>query len=70
MIQYDLKESGFVELKIYDILGKEVALLVNEFKNEGIHKILFDANDLPSGVYIYSIKVNEFIDNNKMIFMK
>ncbi|MCC7445756.1 MAG: T9SS type A sorting domain-containing protein [Saprospiraceae bacterium] len=69
-IQYDIKESGFVELKVYDILGKEVAELVNEVKDEGIHKIVFDASNFPSGVYIYSLRVNGFVQNNKMTLLK
>lgn len=69
-IQYDIREQGFVELKIYDILGKEVAVLVNELKDEGIHKVVFNASDLSSGIYIYSIRVNDFVQNNKMTLLK
>jgi len=69
-IQYDVKEKGIVELKVYDILGKEVAELVNEVKEEGIHKVVFDASNLTSGVYIYSLRVNDFVQNNKMTLLK
>ncbi len=69
-IQYDIKEKGVVRLKVYDILGKEVAELVNEVKEEGRYKAEFNASDLPSGVYLYSLRVNNFISNQKMILLK
>lgn len=69
-IQYDIKDRGLVEIKVFDILGKEVANLVNEVKEEGIHKIVFDASNLPSGVYIYSLRVNDFVQNQKMTLLK
>ncbi|MDO8549943.1 MAG: T9SS type A sorting domain-containing protein [Ignavibacteria bacterium] len=69
-IQYNVKEKGLVQLKIFDILGKEVAVLVNEVKEEGNHYVIFDASDLPSGVYVYKLRVNNFISNQKMILLK
>jgi hypothetical protein len=69
-ISYQLPKAGFVLLKVYNLLGKEVAVLVNEVKSEGKYSINFDAADLPSGFYIYSLKVNDFVQNQKMILMK
>lgn len=69
-IRYILKESGLVSLKVFDNLGNEVANLVNEVKPEGIFEVKFDASKLPSGVYIYSIRVNDFVQNQKMILLK
>ena len=69
-INYGLKESGFVSLKIYNILGTEVATLVNGYKPAGNYKASFDASRLPSGVYIYSLKTNNFIQTRKMILEK
>lgn len=69
-IQYDIKEAGIVQLKVYDILGNEIADLVNEYKERGTYRINFNAEHLPSGVYIYSIKVNDFIQNQKMTLLK
>ena len=69
-IEYQIKERGFVTLKVYDMLGKEVAVLVNENQDKGKYKISFDGSNLPSGVYIYSLRVNGFVQNNKMILMK
>src|SRR5690606_12507553 len=64
-IVYQLPKSGLVQLKVYDLLGSEVAVLVNEVKSEGLYEINFDASNLPSGVYIYSLRVNDFVQNNK-----
>ena len=69
-INYGLKESGFVSLKIYNILGTEVATLFNGYKPAGNYKASFDASRLPSGVYIYSLKTNNFIQTRKMILEK
>lgn len=69
-IQYDVKEKGFVQLKVYDMLGNEVAVLVNELKEHGRYNININANSLSSGVYIYSIKVNDFIQHRKMTLIK
>jgi hypothetical protein len=69
-IQYDIKETGLVKLKVYDVLGKEVMELVNEVKEDGKYFITFNAENLPSGIYIYSIHVNDFTANHKMILLK
>ncbi|MBL1213090.1 MAG: T9SS type A sorting domain-containing protein [Ignavibacteriae bacterium] len=69
-IKYSVKERGFVSLKVYDLLGKEVADLVNETKNIGHYSANFDASELPSGVYIYSLRVNDFVQNRKMSLLK
>ncbi|MBX2976283.1 MAG: T9SS type A sorting domain-containing protein [Ignavibacteriaceae bacterium] len=69
-IIYQIPKSGLVQLKVYDLLGSEVAELVNEEKAEGSYSINFDASHLPSGVYIYSLRVNDFVQNNKMTLLK
>jgi M6 family metalloprotease-like protein len=69
-IAYQLPKSGLVQLKVYDLLGSEVAILVNEVKAEGAYEVSFDASNLPSGVYIYSLRVNDFVQNNKMTLLK
>jgi hypothetical protein len=66
----EFQVSGLVQLKVYDLLGREVAVLVNEFKSEGLYSVNFDAGNLPSGVYIYSLRVNDFVQNNKMTLLK
>jgi len=52
------------------MLGKEVASIVNKDQEAGQHQIQFDANNLPSGVYIYTISVNNFIQTRKMTLLK
>jgi len=69
-IKYELPEKGHVVLKVFDILGNEVAELVNEFKNEGSYTIRFDAGHLSSGLYILTIRVNGFSATKKMVYLK
>ncbi|MBE0571360.1 MAG: T9SS type A sorting domain-containing protein [Ignavibacteriaceae bacterium] len=69
-IKYQIPELGFVALKVYDVLGNEVANLVNEYKPAGSYEIEFDAKTLPSGVYLYRLKSGAFLETKKMILMK
>jgi hypothetical protein len=69
-ISWQLKNDGFVTLKVYDQLGKEVATLVNEEKPAGSYEIEFNASSLASGVYYYRISSGNFVDTKKMILMK
>ncbi len=61
---------GFVSLKIYDMLGKEVATLVNANLNPGTYKYDFDASGFTSGIYYYTLKVNGFSETKKMMVVK
>ena len=70
LIQYQLPEKGFVILKVYDALGIEVATLINEEKEAGIHKITFDASLLTTGVYFYTLYSESFVKTNKMLLLK
>ena len=69
-ISYSIKEEGLVSLKVYDVLGKEVATLVNENKSGGNYEAEFNASQLPSGMYIYKLKVGSFSDVKKMLLTK
>ncbi len=69
-ISYQLSAQSKVELKIFDVLGREVQTLVNEIQSAGNYKVNFDARDLPSGIYIYQIKAGNFVQSNKMILVK
>jgi len=69
-IKYALKEDGFVTIKVYDLLGKVVATLVNENKSAGYYTINFDASRLSSGIYFYTIRSNDYYDRKKMIVLK
>jgi hypothetical protein len=69
-IQFDLKESGRVELKIFNLMGQEIMTLLNQQMPAGSHRITFAADNLPTGVYIYVLKTNNFTASKKMIIMK
>ncbi len=69
-IRYQIPQDGIVTLKIYDILGREVATLVNEEKVAGKYEVNFNASSLASGVYIYKIQAGSFINSKKMILLK
>jgi len=57
-------------LKVFDILGREITTIVNDNKTAGTYKIIFNASDLPSGVYFYQLKSNNYLETKKMILMK
>jgi hypothetical protein len=69
-INYQLKLSGQVTLKVYDILGREVATLVNEEKPAGTYSVIFDAGKLSSGIYFFRLKAGNFVETKKMILLK
>ena len=69
-INYSIKEKSNVELKIFDLLGSEIATLVNEEKSPGNYEVSFDASFLSSGVYLYTIKAGSFVQTRKMLLMK
>ena len=69
-IKYSLKENGIVTLKVYDVLGNEVAALVNEEKQAGLYTVSFNAGNLASGIYFYSISANGFHQTKKMLLIK
>jgi hypothetical protein len=62
--------SGYQSLKVYDVLGNEVATLVDEYKSAGSYEVDFIASELPSGVYIYKLQSGDFIKTMKMILLK
>jgi hypothetical protein len=70
IIRFQIKDSKFVALKIYDILGREITTLLNEKLKAGIYEISFSINQLPSGIYFYKISTGDFSDIKKMVLMK
>jgi hypothetical protein len=73
IINYTVARDGVVKLKVFDMIGKEVATLINGFKTRGSYQVEFDVNDrksLSSGVYYYKIESNDFSDIKKMILIK
>ena len=69
-ISYTLPEAEQVTIKVFNMLGKEVAILVNEVKSKGKHNVTFDASNLSSGIYIYAIQTPHYSESGKMILMK
>ncbi len=69
-IKYQIPKAGFVTLNIYNLLGREVTILVNGYKIKGSYDVNFDASKLASGVYIYQLRVNNYIASKKMVLTK
>lgn len=69
-IKYTVPKREWVDLKVFDILGRQVATLVNQEQSQGTYKIQFDGSNLSSGVYVYRITVGEFNDVKKMTLLK
>lgn len=73
-IEFDLPESGFVDLKVYDMLGNEIAELMHGVQAPGRHTVSFDTNNLglnlASGVYTYRLVTNDFVESRKMVLVK
>lgn len=73
-IKYQIAEAGFVSLKVYDVLGNEVATLVNEEKKPGSHTVQFNTSFIKhfpsSGIYFYKLQTGSFVETKKMILLK
>ncbi len=69
-VQFSIPEAGMVSIKVFNLLGEEVATLLNEFKNAGNYNVNFNAANLTSGVYIYKINAGNFSMSKKMMLMK
>jgi hypothetical protein len=70
IIEYALPKEGFVSIKLYDITGRLVKQLVNEQKPTGRHKTTIESGNLASGIYIYSLRVNDININKKLVILK
>jgi len=69
-ISFELSAISFVDLRVFDLLGREVATLVNEEKGPGTHRVFFDGSGLSSGVYLYRLRVGGDIRTKTMVLMK
>ncbi len=69
-INFTVPQSTNVSLRVFDVLGREVSILVNEFKAAGYHSVSFDAKNLTSGVYFYTLSAGGFSQTNKMLLVK
>ncbi|MGE5398844.1 MAG: T9SS type A sorting domain-containing protein [Ignavibacteriales bacterium] len=69
-INYSIANPGFVSLKVYDILGHEVSTLVNGMQSKGTHSVKFDGSGLASGVYMYRLQAEKFVETKKLLLFK
>jgi endo-1,4-beta-xylanase len=69
-IEYSIPYSGYISLKVYNLLGQYVLTLFEGFRNAGNYKITFNAGELASGVYLYRLKADNFINTKKLILLK
>ena len=69
-ISYELPVNGFVNLEIYDVLGRRIVALINERQSAGTHSVKFNGADLPSGVYLYRLSTANFLDTKKLMLIK
>ncbi len=70
IIRYSIPEASFTSIKIYNALGKEVSSLVNETKSAGTYEVEFNAHNLSSGIYYYTLQAGSLIQTKKMILIK
>jgi len=70
VINYQLPVNSFVTLKVYDMLGREVANLINARKNAGYYNVTFSVDHLPSGVYFYRLQAGSYIQTRKLVLLK
>jgi hypothetical protein len=69
-IRFDINTSGNVSLKIYDVLSREVAVLADEYLRAGSYERVFEAGNLSSGVYFYTLKAGEFEKTLRMVVVR
>lgn len=70
IISYKLNSDGFVSLTVFNLVGQEVATLVNEFQEAGTYSKQFDASNLSAGVYLYKMQVNGYTSVKRMTLIK
>jgi hypothetical protein len=69
-LSFVIAHQSLVSLKVFDILGNEIATLINEEKHPGVYEVEFSASTLPSGVYFYQMKAGSFIQTRKMVLLR
>lgn len=69
-IRYAIAQTAFTTLRVYSILGKEIATLVNQEKTPGVYELNFDGSDIPSGTYIYKLQAGDYTKTKKMLLIK
>jgi hypothetical protein len=69
-IKYNIPENSFVTLKVYDILGREIAVLVNKYQTAGTYNVPFSVNPISGGIYFYTLRTENFKSTKKMLLTK
>lgn len=69
-ISFNIPNSDWITLKVYDLMGREVRTILSEFRSPGEHSVQFDAQNLSSGVYIYILRSSSFIESKRMVLLK
>ena len=69
-IKYQIPELSLATIKVYDVLGNEIAKLVNEEKTVGSYEVKFDASSLSSGIYYYTLQAGDYIETKKMVLLR
>ncbi|QOJ30418.1 MAG: T9SS type A sorting domain-containing protein [Ignavibacteriales bacterium] len=69
-IKYSIQKAGLVTLRVYDMLGREVATLVDQEQNAGVYSVQFNASGLASGIYLYKLESGSFTKTNKLMLIK
>ena len=70
LIRYQVANTGKVRLNVYDVLGREVATLVNDVKPAGSYTVTFNAANVPSGVYFYRLQTASFTETKRLVVLK
>jgi len=69
-IKFSVPEQGIVQIKVFNVLGKEIKTLLNDYRRAGKYEVVFDAGNLPSGIYFYRIVSGKYKETKKMILLK
>jgi len=69
-INFVIPQESFVSIKVFDVIGNEITTLINEVKKSGSYEVEFVADKLPSGVYVYQLRADNFIQTRKMILLR
>jgi hypothetical protein len=69
-LEFGISKLGFVSLKVFDIIGREVKILINEIKPAGSYKVEFDGSNFASGVYFYRLEASDFVQTKRMVLIK
>jgi hypothetical protein len=70
VLSFAIGDLGLVKLIIYDVLGQEVAILINEIKSAGLYTVKWNAASMPSGVYFCRLQTDHFVDNKKLVLLR